>query len=552
MANEYIINNNLRVTGSISSTGGFIGDGSNLTGLTSDAEWDGSRAGNAVISGSLTVSGSIVSTVVDFQNTARVRARLVSGSFEGNGNALTDLNLNGYQSSGSNSSGSFSGSFEGDGSGLTGLGSFPYTGTAQISGSLIVSGGLVDLTGTTAISGSSFSGSFHGDGSSLTGIISEWDGTRDGNAEISGSFIVSGSSPTIKLFGETTIDTDIVIGNKGNTDGSIGIGSAGLPESTYNRCSITIGDEAGKYLISGSRNTFIGHNAGKNSICVSDNVGIGTDALCYNYGYDFGNETRCAGNTAIGSCAMKSANNARENVAVGKGALAGAGNTVGATAIGYCASLFGGLYSIAVGYKAAVTNQGSDYVAIGRCALRETQYKAVGIGTKALHNNLNGLNNVAIGYQAGMCVDNESHNNVLLGYKAGPGALTQIQNKLYIANTNTTPPLIEGDFATRQVNIHEGQISASIFSGSFVGDGSGLSGLSGTGFPFNGDAIITGSLLVTQSNAATTSITIEGGHVVLTQVSQSLDFINDTLAAAGGVPKGGLYRNGNFIQIRLN
>jgi hypothetical protein len=34
-------------------------------------------------------------------------------------------------------------------------------------------------------------------------------------------------------------------------------------------------------------------------------------------------------------------------------------------------------------------------------------------------------------------------------------------------------------------------------------------------------------------------------------VSQSLNFDNDTAAAAGGVPLGGLYRNGSFIQIRL-
>jgi hypothetical protein len=39
--------------------------------------------------------------------------------------------------------------------------------------------------------------------------------------------------------------------------------------------------------------------------------------------------------------------------------------------------------------------------------------------------------------------------------------------------------------------------------------------------------------------------------VILQTVSASLDFANDTLAAAGGVPLGGLYRNGNVIQIRL-
>ena len=39
--------------------------------------------------------------------------------------------------------------------------------------------------------------------------------------------------------------------------------------------------------------------------------------------------------------------------------------------------------------------------------------------------------------------------------------------------------------------------------------------------------------------------------VILTQVSSSLQFTDDIAAAAGGVPLGGLYRNGNFILIRL-
>ncbi len=88
-------------------------------------------------------------------------------------------------------------------------------------------------------------------------------------------------------------------------------------------------------------------------------------------------------------------------------------------------------------------------------------------------------------------------------------------------------------------------------SGSFIGDGSGLTGISGDGFPYNGAAVISGSLLVSQSTAAGTAVTIENGHTILAQVSESLEFDNDTLAAAGGVPLGGLYRSGNFIAIRL-
>jgi hypothetical protein len=62
--------------------------------------------------------------------------------------------------------------------------------------------------------------------------------------------------------------------------------------------------------------------------------------------------------------------------------------------------------------------------------------------------------------------------------------------------------------------------------------------LSGNNVTIPGDLIITGS-------------TSFSGSVILPMVSQSLNFDNDTAAAAGGVPLGGLYRNGSFIQIRL-
>ena len=67
---------------------------------------------------------------------------------------------------------------------------------------------------------------------------------------------------------------------------------------------------------------------------------------------------------------------------------------------------------------------------------------------------------------------------------------------------------------------------------------------------FTGSHSVTGSLVVSGSFEVTGSTSFSGS-VILPIVSQSLDFANDTAAAAGGVPLGGLYRNGSFIQIRL-
>jgi hypothetical protein len=67
--------------------------------------------------------------------------------------------------------------------------------------------------------------------------------------------------------------------------------------------------------------------------------------------------------------------------------------------------------------------------------------------------------------------------------------------------------------------------------------------------------IITGSVNITGSlnfnSGSAIPVKIQNGVVILSQVSSSLNFANDAAAAAGGVPLGGLYRNGNAISIRI-
>ena len=55
-----------------------------------------------------------------------------------------------------------------------------------------------DITMTGGVTGS-FSGSFEGDGSNLTGITAEWDGSHNGDAEITGSLVISGSSADLTV-----------------------------------------------------------------------------------------------------------------------------------------------------------------------------------------------------------------------------------------------------------------------------------------------------------------------------------------------------------------
>jgi len=124
------------------------------------------------------------------------------------------------------------------------------------------------------------------------------------------------------------------------------------------------------------------------------------------------------------------------------------------------------------------------------------------------------------------------------------------------------------------------------FSGSFVGDASNLnvnpfpftgsgemqgdltvhslqdyvdedyveSYFAGTAIYSDGDIALTGSIFSAYINGGsfTGSFLNDTGYVVLTQVSESLNFADDSAAQAGGVPLGGLYRNGNAIQIRIS
>lgn len=547
MANEHIINNSLIITGSVTASGGFSGDGSGLTGITSVSEWDGTRDGNAEITGSFIVSGSNVN--VDFTNTTGVSGSF-SGSFQGDGSGLTDLQLDNIQASGTNLSGSFSGSFQGDGAGLTNLTIFPYNGNATITGSLIVSSSVIDFSNTTAISGSIFSGSFTGDGSNLTGISAQWNGIRDGNAEITGSFIVSGSQPTIDLLGDTTIDQNIEISNRNQTT-DIAIGFQTLPDTTVSRDTLAIGYQAGFSQVSGSSNILIGQCAGYDGIKTLCNIAIGNNALESNTGLDTGGSTNLSLNIAIGNRALRCSTIGFDNLGIGNCALhcniAGTGN-------------------IALGNNAGAGSQGSANVLIGDSTGEGADSFNVMVGHQAGYY-ANGRCNVLIGYQSGICNEGKnnvaigkdsgknstgiSNNNVYIGHQAGPSTEITQSDQLYIGTTSGESPLIRGDFSTGVVTVNTCLKAANI-SGSFEGDGSGLTGITGEwDGSHEGDASITGSLIVSQSTASATAITIENGHIVLTQVSQSLNFNNDEQAANAGVPLGGLYRSGNLIAIRL-
>ena len=374
----------------------------------------------------------------------------------------------------------FSGSFHGDGSNLTGLSltAFPHNGDAVITGSLTVSGSsvVVDLTDANAISGSIFSGSFTGDGSNLTGITSTafpHSGSADitgsfssvgpakifGDTTITGSLVISGSTPTIDLKGVTTIDQGIKIHSPEDT--SIGIGANSLGS------------------ISSCKNVALGYEAG----CEGSANGCFT-AIGYQAGRKLGHASVAIGANAGGQGTGLS------TIAIGYGALGGSDTTIGG-------------YNIGIGATSAYSIEtGTQNIAAGFSSLfyiKDGSYN-IGIGSCALHLITNCNYNIGLGHQAG-CNTAEGSKNIYIGPDAGPSTTNTIEsNQLYINNA-VGNPLIGGDFSSKEVTISGSlAVSQSIVANSFSGDGSGLTGvIAEWDGSLNGNADITGSLTVSSS-----------------------------------------------------
>lgn len=425
------------VTSQVSASlfsGSFVGDGSNLTGLSTTAF---PHNGNALITGSLTVSGS--SVVVDFTNTAAVSASIFSGSFVGNGAGLTGITSN----------------------------AFPHNGDAVITGSFTVSGS-----------------------NKLVNLIA--------NTTVTGPFTVTGSLPTINLNGITTVDNNIKIHSPSATSIGIGSNSLGTNTSTQN---IGIGDQ----VANASRGTSIiaiGAKAGANSGDNTINIGFNTSAR----------------------------NEGRSNTIIGYSSL-GAGSGEGGENVGLgCESVFSlskANRNVGLGNRSIYQlDRGDNNSALG--------YHSLCSLTKGGFNTALG-SNTAQKVTSGDC-------NVYIGYKAGPSTTnTEESNQLYI-NNNEGTPLIKGNFSTCQVEFR-GDVTGSSFTGSFIGDGTNLTGVTAEwDGSRNGDANITGSFTVSGSSSIVdfTNTTVVSGSTF------SGSFVGDGSGLSGltGVEWDGS-RNGN-------
>jgi trimeric autotransporter adhesin len=198
----------------------------------------------------------------------------------------------------------------------------------------------------------------------------------------------------------------------------------------FSPLNIFMGLEAGASVVPGKYNVMIGNYAGYGT--------VGVDDFSY-YGWS---------NTFLGESAGRNATNSSHNVYIGKSSGANSANGGDNTFIGsYSGQNNNGSANTFIGSSSGGNGTGAGsynaYLGYLSGAYTTTGSYNVMLGDRAGYNLRAGSNNVSLGYRAGY--QNQSGvGNVMIGHEAGYSETGS--NKLYVANTNTTTPLIKGTF----------------------------------------------------------------------------------------------------------
>lgn len=200
--------------------------------------------------------------------------------------------------------------------------------------------------------------------------------------------------------------------------------------TTSGNNNILIGDMAGLNLTTGQHNTLIGSSAGKNHTDQEFNVMIGTssgsniNAVYWNGSF----------NTFLGINSGYQIRNSKENVFLGTNAGYWLDNGQGNTFVGIDAGRSRNESGEPWAYRSGVK---ADFNTI--------------IGDKAGYFITNGDSNLFVGSMSGYS-NADGTGNIFLGNRAG--YYETGSNKLYIANSKATPPLIYGDFSIKKLGVN--------------------------------------------------------------------------------------------------
>ena len=307
-----------------------------------------------------------------------------------------------------------------------------------------------------------------------------------GDGALSGATAMQGDNNVAvgrqSLHNVTSANDSVAIGYQAGLSTSTGAGNVSVGYAagrglTDGQNNVFVGNAAG-YYETGDFNTFLGHRAGEGGSGEPDtlrsvfigylsgyrqsgasyNVAVGTYSAA---GVDFSGgsnvmmgyaagqvATTANANVFLGYYAGSSGTTADHSVFIGNQAgqeiTTGDNNIhIGSSAGRYITT---GAHNVSLGFQSMFTNvDGSRNVAIGSYSLYNFEPGTAGYGK-----------NVAIGYTAGQSVTTGT-GNVFIGYDAGNNTGHDTEsNKLVIANSNTTTPLIDGDFSSPALTVNAG------------------------------------------------------------------------------------------------
>lgn len=198
------------------------------------------------------------------------------------------------------------------------------------------------------------------------------------------------------------------------------------------------------------------------------NFGLGIGSLAngakFTGGYNF----------ALGTNSLNSLTSGTANAGLGASTLRRLTSGSYNTAIGYFSgySLTTGNSNTVIGQSSlvnATTGYANSAIGVNTLYKLTTGYINVAIGSGSLYSLTTGFNNVGIGFNAGY-YNQTGSGNIFIGYFAGANETGS--NKLYIANSNTTNPLIYGEFDNSYLKVNgELNITGDTY---WTGSGSGV------------------------------------------------------------------------------
>ncbi len=257
-----------------------------------------------------------------------------------------------------------------------------------------------------------------GGASSINGLTDGYATTFDGVASTGGDVFI-GHKPT--SLDATRFNTVVGIG----AVTALGPGNTAIGNTV-------IGFGAGAQLTNESLNTAIGGTS-QNNAFGSSNTTVGWET-----GFEL--SATAEGNVAIGFRSYRNTTTGDYNIAIGHDPLYAGGSGSDNIAIGRDALK---------GSDPSTPNTGSLNIAIGRSiAMNATSAGSnVIVGHDAAGALTTGSTNTLIGYGAGALLTTGS-GNVMIGNAAGSNEAAATSDQLFIDNSNTSTPLIGGDFST--------------------------------------------------------------------------------------------------------